>query len=176
MTMTRVRTVPRAPRRNRQWGITHANGAIVTATDAGSLIVDLGAALKTFLGGNLANVTVSAIRLKISLNFQATAVVGDRAVAGWGIIVASQQAFDAGAASLPDPVADDADWMAHGSFNVTSDVAAAISRPRDGEFEIRNDSMRKMREANKALVLKFRPSLIDDPISIFISGRVLFLL
>ncbi len=176
MTMRRALPAVRAPRRSRQWGITHANGAIVTATDAGSLLIDLGAGLVSDLGADLVNATVSAIRLQFDLNFQATAVVGDRSVGAWGIIVITQSAFDAGVASIPDPTFEDGDWMAHGTWNVAADVAGAISRPRDGQIVLKNDSMRKMRQANKVLALKFRPTLIDDPISIFVSGRVLFIL
>ncbi len=176
MTMRTVQRVVRAPRRNRQWGITHVNGSIVVATDAGSMIVDLGSALETFLGNRLANVTVSAIRIQIQFDFQATAVVGDRVAGAWGITVVSNAAFETGAAAISDPTGDDADWMAYGAWSLIADAAAVISRPRDGTIVIKNDSMRKMREANRALVLKLRPSQIDDPISIFVAGRVLFLL
>ena len=166
----------RVPRRPRQWGITHANGAIVAATHAGMSVLDLGAGLEASLGYKLNNVTVSAIRFDLHYSFQATAVIGDRVVAPWGIAIVGADARVAGGVSLPDPSADDADWIAHGSMNVVADAAAVISRPRNGHITISNNSMRKMRENNSSLVLLHRATLLDDPISIFFSGRVLFLL
>ncbi len=176
MTMrTVVRNTVRSARRPRQWSIFNANGAIVAATDAGATMFNLSASLATTLGQTLANVTVGPIRLDFSFNHQATAVIGDRSAGQWGIILVSAEAFAAGNLSVPDPTTD-ADWMAHGTWNTVADVAGAISRPRDGRQMVRNDSMRKMNENNKVLVLKFRATVIDDPISIFVAGRTLYLL
>jgi len=107
---------------------------------------------------------------------QATVVAGDRAVGAYGITLVSADAFAAGPASLPDPTADDADWIAHGSFAVVSPVAAVVSQNQFAEIHIDNDSMRKVRENNSVLALIIRATTLDDPISIFISGRTLFIL
>jgi len=124
----------------------------------------------------MANWTIGAIRIQLNLQQQATAVVGDRAVGQWGIGLFAADAFTAGAASLPDPSADDADWMAHGGFSIVADVAAVISQPRFSEIKISNDSMRKVRENSQTLALIMRATTLNDPIQIFITGRVLFLL
>ena len=168
--------VIRAPRRPRQWGIFTGNGVVTSVTEANSLLVDLSAPIETSLGQNMANWTISAIRLLVSVQFQATAVVGDRATLSWGIILVSNTAFADGPSAVPNPANTDADWMAYGAVNVVSDVAAVISRPRDGQFLISNDSMRKVRENSATLAMVFRGTLIDDPISVFIAGRVLYLL
>ena len=172
------RNVPRirSPRRNRQWGIVSSNGAIVAATQAGNFILNMSAGVEASLGNTIAGMTISAIRLQLHMNFQATAVVGDRVACQWGIILASIDAVGQGASALPDPTEDDADWMAHGSFMVVADVAAVISRPRDGVVTIDNNSMRKVRENNMRLELIVRATTLEDPISIFVSGRILYLL
>ena len=148
----------------------------MVATQAGMSSIDLGSALEASLGYVLNNITVSAIRLLVSLDFQATAVVGDRVQGSFGISLVSRDAFGIGGTSLPDPSADNADWIAHGAFSVVADVAAVFSRPRNGQWLIENNSMRKMRENNSILCLSFRATLLDDPISIGTSGRTLFLL
>jgi len=173
---TRSITRIRSPRRPRQWGITHSNGAIVAATQAGSLLVNLSAGVEASLGQTMANWTVSAIRFNLDFLFQATAVVGDRVAFAWGIILATADAVGAGATSLPDPNTDDGDWIAHGGSVVVADVAAVISAPRDSKIVIDNNSMRKVRENNSRLMLIIRATLLDDPISVFVSGRTLFLL
>ena len=176
MMVNRNRNRIRAPRRSRQWGITRSATSIVVATQAGMSSIDLGGALEATLGYVLNNVTVSAIRLLVSLDFQATAVVGDRVTGAWGISLVSRDAFGIGGTSLPDPSDDNADWIAHGAFSVVADVAAVISRPRNGQWLIKNDSMRRMRENNSVLQMSFRANQVDDPISIAVTGRTLFLL
>ncbi len=171
---TRIRSF--APRRPRQWGLQNNNGSIVAATHAGNLAFDLQSKLETDLGANLHNVTVSAIRLDITLRFQATAVVGDTFNLHWGITWVSSSAAAAGGVALPDPSDDHADWIAHGQRLVVADVAAVISAPRRGLIEIRNDSMRKQKENDSSLLLICQASVVDDPVTIFLGGRVLFLL
>ncbi len=165
-----------APRRARQWAITHATGSIVATTEAGKLVVDLQAGLETDLGFNLNNVTASAIRMDIFANFQGTAVVGDVVFIALGIQWASDDAIAAGPASLANPSNDAADWLWHGAINVVADVAAVPSQPRDAHLVINNKSMRKQRENHQSLVLVAAATVLQDPIDLRISSRVLFLL
>ena len=171
-----IRGAVRVPRRLRQWGLAVSNQTMTAAGNAGSRLFDLSAGVEVSLGQNLANVTVSAIRMNIDLHCQATAVIGDQYRGSWGIMIVTNDAFAAGAVSVPDPVTDDADWMAHGGFQIVSEVAGATSMPRGSHLEIRNDSMRKMRENNSLLMLKLTGITIEDPLQIFVSGRTLFLL
>jgi len=163
-------------RRARQWGLTVSNGTITAATDAGSLLFDLGIGIEVALGQTLSNMTVGAIRLDIDFHAQSTAVIGDQYRMMWGIIIVSKDAFAVGATSIPDPTADHADWMAHGNVDLVADVAGSTSRPRFSHVEIRNDSMRKIRENNSKVILKVRGITIQDPVQVFVAGRVLFLL
>jgi len=164
------------PRRPRQWGITHISGSIIAATEAASLTVNLSGGVEVSLGQTMANWTISAIRLRLTFHNQATAVVGDSAFGAWGIVLVGSDAFIAGPASLPNPAADDADWIAHGSFSTVAEIAAVVSAPRNSEVVINNDSMRKVRENNQKLLIILRATVLQDPVTINISGRVLFLL
>ncbi len=174
---TRNRTIVRTARRARQWAIMpQTSGSIIGVTEAQKIAFDLQANLEIDLGYNLNNVTASAIRLDLTFDFQNTAVVGDRARCAWGIGWIQDDALAIGGTSLPNPSNDSFDWMAHGVFSVIADVAAVNSRPRNGLQMIRNDSQRKQRENHSSLVLIVAGILIDDPISVIVGGRVLFIL
>jgi len=164
------------PRRPRQWGIHISNQTLTTAGSATKNTFVLSAGVEVSLGQKMANWTISAIRLDLDIQFKSTAVVGDQCRIAWGILVAPNDTIVVGGLSLPSPVTDDADWIAHGGMNVVADVAAVTSRPRFSHFEIRNDSMRKVRENNSGLVLLSEAITIEDPVQIFVSGRVLYLL
>jgi len=150
--------------------------AITAAGADNGVALDLGADLEGDLAANLHNVTASAIRILLSITFQATAVVGDAAIGSYGIMWVPQEAFNTGAAQLPSPDTDSADWMAHGAYHVVADVAAVISMPRFGHNFIKNDSMRKQRENHSVLALIIMATTLNDPISIGVHGRTLFLL
>jgi len=176
MTTRALARIPRSARRARQWAITSATGSLIAVTDAAMIVFDLQSGLETDLGFNLNNVTASAIRLRISYNFQATAVVGDQVIGDWGIGWFQDDAIAAGAASLPRPENDSFDWMAHGHFHVVADVPAVKSRPRDGQEMILNDSMRKQRENHSTLAMIVSAQVLEDPLTVNLGGRVLFLL
>ena len=139
------------------------------------LLVDLGEELETSIGANLHNVTVSAIRMDMWMSFATTAVVGDRVRMAYGIMWIAQDSFDIGGTSVPDPSTDHVDWIAHGSSEIICDAAAVLSSPRNGLVRIRNDSMRKQRENNSVLALIVRATVLMDPVTIFFSGRTLFI-
>jgi len=149
---------------------------LIGTTEATKLFFDLQSALETDLASNLHNTTVSAIRLDIHLTFATTAVVGDRARIGWGMGWFQNDAIAAGVASLPNPLDDHFDWVAHGTREVICDVAAVISRPRDGLIEVRNDSMRKQRENHSTFGCVVSANNLSDTLLVTIGGRVLFLL
>jgi len=164
------------PRRPRQWGITHLSGSIIAATEAASITINLSAGVEGSLGQTMSNWTISAIRLRLTFHNQATAVVGDSAFGAWGIALVGLDAFVAGPASMPNPAVDDADWIAHGSFSTVADAAAVVSSPRNSLVVVDNNSMRKVRENSQVLALIMRGTVIQDPVTVNISGRVLFLL
>jgi len=159
----------------RQWGIVNASAAVVSASHSTAISINLGAPLEAAIGSNLHNVTVSAMRFNINLLFQATAVVGDQVNLFWGVMWATKDAIAAGALSLPEPTTDHADWIAHGQMSVVADVAAVVSMPRFGKFYVHNDSMRKQRENASSLVFIAQGQVVQDPITILLGGRVLFL-
>jgi len=166
----------RSPRRARQWAITSATGSLIAVTEAAKIFFDLQSGLETDLGFNLNNTTAGAIRLRLTVEFQATAVVGDRAHGDWGIGWFQDDAIAAGVVSLPNPTNDSFDWMAHGHFDVIADAAAVKSIPRNAQQMIVNDSMRKQRENHSTLGMVVSASVLEDPVNVNLGGRVLFLL
>ena len=173
---TRSITRLRGPRRARQWGITSATTSLISTAEAARVRINLSTSLETDLGVRLNNVTASALRLQITATFQATAIVGDQAAFMYGVGWFTDNASSVGPTVLPDPVADNWDWMAHGGVSLVADVAAVISMPRFGSFLLENDSMRKQRENNSGLSILFSGITIDDPITIRVQGRTLFIL
>ena len=162
-------------RRSRQWGITNVSTSLTVASFAGKSVIDLSAALEANLGLTLNNVTASAIRIKLIISFLTGGTLGEGGAGAYGIMWASNTAITAGVASIPDPIADDADWMAHGKFTIFVEQTHAHI-PRGGIQMISNDSMRKQRENNSSLVLVTEASLAVHGMGLGIGGRVLFLL
>ncbi len=173
---SRNRNIVRAPRRARQWALqTGQNGTVAAASHAGAIAIDLFTSIEAELGMTLNNVTLSAIRLAVGCQFFDASTVGDRVMLHWGVTWVTQDAFDAGAVSMPEPNADNADWMAHGAVLLVSE-ATGIHMPRGGQFLVTSDSMRKQRENNSLPVIIFQASLSEHSIQIFLGGRVLYLL
>ncbi len=173
---TRNRTIVRTPRRARQWALqTGQNGSLIAATHAGAISIDLFTSIEAELGMTLNNVTLSAICLDVAFQFFTASSVGDRTMIHWGVTWVTQDAFAAGAESMPEPNADNADWMAHGSVLLCSE-STAIHIPSGGHQEVHSDSMRKQRENNSLPVIIFQASLLEHSVQIFLGGRVLYLL
>ena len=143
---TRTRRFSPGVRKTRQWGLVNVTIAIISAAHATAVAVDLQNPLETAIGSNLHNVTVSAMRILISMNFQATCVAGDQANVFYGVTWATNDAIAAGALSLPEPTTDHSDWIAHGNIHAIADTAGVIQMPRFGQQMLVNDSMRKQRE------------------------------
>ena len=169
--------VARAPRMPRQWAITAQNQSIVTASHAGMSIVNLLSTYETDIGAEIHNATISAMNFNI--NYRSTgATTGDDTVVFCGIILVGQDAFTVGGTSLPDPVSDHADWMFWEGRTLTAsrDVTDVDEQVYNSQLEIRNRSMRKMRENHQVLAMIFRASLLQQTqLQIFIQGRVLVL-
>ena len=162
----------RSARRARQWAITAQNFTLSAMTVA----VDLQSGLEVDLDANLHNVTVSAIRTTLDLQFAAGLTIGDRTLCYFGIIWLSNDAIAAGGSSLPNPANDSADWIMHGTRLVVSE-STLIHKPRGGQLNFFGDSMRKQRENNSSLVMigaTVTPS--EHGVQCFVGGRVLFIL
>ena len=174
MTTRGIQRFVRNARRARQWAvIPGTNGTIAGITEATKLSFNLTSDLETSLGFNLHNVTASAIRLDLGLQFAASGTVGDRAMLHWGVIWITT---DATATIMPNPATDAADWMAHGSRLIVNE-AMAINMPRGGQVELHSDSMRKQRENNSELNLVVSATVLTGTnVQVFLSGRVLFIL
>ena len=173
MTSNRRQNFP--ARRARQWGTTNTSTTVSAATDAGKVVIDLQAGLEIDLAMNLHNVTASAIRISLTTSFLVGGTLGEAARLSWGIMWATDQAIAAGGAALPNPISDEADWMAHGGITVfVEQIHAHI--PRGGLTMISNDSMRKQRENNSTLVLLVQGAVIVHAVGIATVGRTLFLL
>ena len=173
----RNRQFVRTPRRARQWAITNSNGTIVAATQAGMLAINLLALFETDIGAELMNVTISA--LNYNINYRLTSsTAGDDLTIACGVIIVSEDAFGEGGAALPRPSADHSDWMFNDIRTLTSTQGTDIDEQVPGSFlEIRNKSMRKMRENHSVLAMIFSATLLQPTsVQIFIGGRCLVLL
>ena len=165
------RPVVRGARRARQWTIINKNATLSSTT----AIIPLQDTLETALGFNLNNVTVTALRLTIDLQFATASTIGDRVLTYFGVIWAGNDAIAAGAASLPDPTVDPADWIMHGTRLIISD-SILIHTPRNAQINFFGDSQRKQRENNSSLVLLAKNQVSDHGVQMFVGGRVLFIL
>ena len=173
MTMTRVRT--RTARRARQWAITQNSTTLAGAAHSDNAVIQLQSGLETELAFNLHNVTASAIRMTLDFHYLVGSTIGVLNRVVFGIIWASDDSIAAGAASVPSPADDNADWMAFGGGSFISESVVAHS-PRDSRFVISNDSMRKQYENNSSLVLVVSSPSFVDGIGLHIVGRILFIL
>jgi len=163
------------PRRARQWANVSTSISVIGVTEAQKGVFDLQSALEVDLDYNLNNVTASAIRLNLSFRYVVGSTLGDLNRGSWGIRWCSNDAVAAGAASLPNPVNDSADWMAHGSFAIISESTSAHV-PRGGNVVVENNSMRKQGENNSSLCIIIATVSSAFTMQVDIGGRVLFLL
>ena len=170
-TIIRWRQLVPSMRRERQWTIIQSN-----FTMSGALVaIDLTTVLEASLGSTLHNVTVSALRLTIDMNFAAGLTVGDRSLNYFGVMWISREALAVGSAALANPATDAADWMMHGTRLIVSE-SALLHKPRGASMEFFSDSQRKQRENNSVLVLIGTAPISDHGVQVFIGGRALFIL
>ncbi len=171
-----VGTINRGRRRSRQWAQTFQNFTIAAATHAGAVAIDLLAELNADLGVNTQpNITISALNINVSYRVTAASTGHDNTITT-GIILMGTDAFTAGGVSLPDPAEDHADWIFWDARTLVAsrDISSVDEMPSNGFLEIRNRSMRKMRENRQTLVLISRASLLQSTsIQVFVSGRSL---
>ena len=142
------------------------------------LAVDLLSTWEADVGSEVNNATISALNFNITYRLTAS-TTGDDTSVGMGIILVGQEAFDIGGTSLPRPLADHADWMFWDARTMVSsrDVTDKDEMVTNGFLEIRNRSMRKMRENHQVLCMIFQSDLLQaTQLQIFISGRTLILL
>ena len=181
MPLIRTRSPIRSLRRERQWGITSVNTSIVSAGHAGQKNIDLMAGIRSASAYQMPGVTASALRFNV--NYRPTSwAAGDDVTVACGVIWATDRAIAAGGVSLPNPDADDADWMFHDLRTMSApgngfDTADSDIPPHNSQLLIRNDSMRKQRENDSTLVMIFESVLLQSTsLQIFVGGRALFLL
>ncbi len=150
----------------------------MTASHAAILPVNLLAPYEVDIGAELHNVTISA--LNFNINYRLTAsTTGDDVTVFCGVIIVGLDAFTIGGTSLPDPASDHSDWMFWESRTLTSsrDVTDVDEQVYNSQLEIRNRSMRKMRENHSVLAMIFRCTVLQPTsLNIFIGGRGLILL
>jgi len=163
------------PRRARQWANVSTSFTVLGTTEAQKGVFDLQSALEVDLDYNLNNVTASAIRLNISFRYVVGSTLGDLNRGAWGIRWCSNDAVAAGAASLPNPNNDSADWMAYGAFAIISESTSSHV-PRGGNQVIVNNSMRKQGENNSSLCIIVATVSSNFTMQVDLGGRVLFLL
>ena len=175
---TSNRQIVCAPRRARQWAQRITNGSIVAATHAGIGAVNLLSELEVDLSVEMHNVTISALNINVTFRLTSS-TTGDDTSVTTAIALVGEDAFTVGGVALPDPFTDHADWMFWDSRTMTSsrDVTDVDEVVINGFLEIRNKSMRKMRENHQVLALLVRCSLLQ-PVSLqfFVAGRSLVLL
>jgi len=173
-----ARIIPRAPRRARQWAQVNFNTSLVAATHAAMSAFNLLGALEVDLGYEMHNVTISALNYNINYRLTGSTTGEDTSVT-CAIILVGADAFSVGGVSLPDPAEDHADWMFwdERTLSASRDVAGVDESVRGSFLQIRNRSMRKMRENHQVLALLFRSNLLQtDALQIFVGGRALVLL
>ena len=168
----RNRTIVRAPRRPRQWGLTSQNGTVAGSSEATKLPISLDTDLEADLGFQLHNVTVGAGRITIGFHFATASTIGDRAMLHWGVIILPE---DMPTTEMPNPSTDHSDWLMHGARLMVSETIL-INKPRGGDVNLFWDSQRKMRENHSKLVLIIVATTLEHTIQAFVGGRVLFLL
>ncbi len=98
-------------------------------------------------GGFVATVEgLTIIRLRGEVVIDALlGTAGDSAEIAIGMIVVSDEAFAAGAASIPSPITDaDDDWMFHQWCSVGSRLVGAAGQGSSYRFQVDNKSMRKL--------------------------------
>ena len=84
-----------------------------------------------------------------------------------GIIAVTDQAFAAGAASMPDPSADrEADWLYKDSIPLSNLLTGDASGQGAVSFEIDNHSKRVLRGANKSLAMLFEGSVAGQTVTV----------
>ena len=163
-------------RRTRQWSVVDQSISIVTGGAVAGLI-NLTTELEVALGFNAHNWTASALRLNMSVDRVATGGASDTARLIWGVGWFNNDAVAAGAASLPNPAIDNADWYAHGSYVWhASGTGARNGDDANTQVPVHSDSMRKQRENNSSLMFIARATFSDVQVQINLAGRVLYLL
>jgi len=93
------------------------------------------------------------VRIRGRMRFLPNVIeAGNAGTIAMGIIVASTEAFNAGATAMPNPAdqQDSADWMWH---DVAIPGDSATDSAADANIVIDNKSKRIMHQANKVLVL-----------------------
>jgi len=176
--MTMRQRLPRAARKERQWGIVQSTQTLTAATQAAGLIFNLVSGLETALSVNAHNWTASALRMRINMTRIGTSPTSANVGFHYGVSWFNNDAIAAGPVSLPDPVVDNADWMAYGARVLSSETAVIGSEYSAAAPEVvHNNSMRKQRENNSSLVLVLRSFLLDSAsVTVRVHGRVLYLL
>ena len=173
-----VRSRFNTPRRKRQWAQTIANFSIVGATHATQVAINLLAGLETALGMQLNNVTISALNFNVTYRMT-QATTGDDSTISTGIVIVGLDAFPAGGVALPFVTEDHADWMFWDTRTLVAsrDVTDKDEMNTNGFLQIRNKSMRKMRENNQTLALISGADLLQQTTcQVFVGGRALILL
>ena len=169
---------PRTRRRSRQWAQRITNGTVTAATHAAAVAVDLLSELNADLGVNTQpNITISAINFNVSYR-QTSATTGDDDTITCGIVIMGSDAFTAGGVSLPDPAEDHADWMFWDTRTLVAprDITDVDVMIPAGFLEIRNRSMRKLRENRQTVAMIFRATLLQsNSVQFFVAGRTLVL-
>ena len=158
--------------------MTNQNGTIAAASQAGMLAVNLLSTYEADIGSELHNVTIGA--LNYNINYRLTsATTGDDMTISCGVIIVSEDAFGEGGAALPRPNLDHSDWMFNDTrtMSASRDVTDIDEQAFNSQLEIRNRSMRKMRENHSVLAMIFIATLLQPTTcQVFIGGRCLVLL
>ncbi len=172
-----ARTLVRTPRRARQWAQRIANGTIIAATHAGQIAFNLLSEIETDLGYEQHNITISALNFNINYRLTASAI-GDDTTVSAGVALVGEDAYGIGTTALPDPATDHADWMFWDTRTLTSTLASdGDEQVFNSQLEIRNRSMRKMRENHQRLVCIVRCTVLQPTsLQVFLAGRSLLLL
>ena len=157
-----------------QWTFGGVNGTnFGTGT---SIVLDMFSAFRTTFGAGIRDVTVQRIIGEVTLREAGTA--GSPGVVTFGMVVASLDAFAAGAASLPSPDGDAASWMywwrGFTESLVGADIAGAINTRLERHIPFDVKGQRKLDAMRNTLVLIIK-NVAGHNVIVGGNGRVLVL-
>ena len=119
--------------------------------------VAVGAGAKVIVESNATLTTTTIIRVRGLLGIRQTSLTaGGENIGGYGIAIVSDQAFAAGAASLPGPWTDlDYPWVVHQMWAFSWAVADATGREISSPLAtvIDNKAMRKVKSGETVVTL-----------------------
>jgi len=117
---------------------------------------DMGTSPSLSDSGVQGDFTIRRIRGNIYSKSTRATESGDTDTFLWGVLIVSVQAFNTGAASVPSPENDNADWMVWGSLQVEKSSTGAANFHPIVQVPLETKAMRKVNENNQIVCLSVK--------------------